>query len=410
MKIYNQYQYSYPHKRDYYPIEKDKIINALQKISHADFYVHIPFCSTKCGYCNLFSKTSSTQEEINLYLNAIKRQYEQIKSIKEIISQSLVLGGGTPILLSLKQFDFLFSSMNINPQNHYSIIEISPNDTSKEKIKYLKDIGFNRVSIGVQSFNKDELKKLLRGHSVESCHKALEILACEDFENLNVDLIYGIKGQTEESLKETLSQTLKYNPHEIFIYPLYMRENTRIYNTFNIDEQHTQKLYFFLKDFLINQGYTQISMRRFVKENKEDFLSCGFSHNLSFGCGGRSYLKNIHISEQYKDNKQEINTLLGKFYNKEDFLENLVGYELNLSQVKHRYIVKNLLHLNGISCKDYTSHFNTNIYDDYSFFKEKNYSEYLIHSFKSIKLKDFSFSDCIVDLILENEGLKNGHF
>lgn len=399
INTYNQYQYSYPHKNSYYPIDKKQIEKELSKITSANYYVHFPFCSTKCGFCNLFSITGYS-EKIDVYLLAIKRQYAQFVQISKVIPKTLILGGGTPVLLSINQFDTLFNTLSIDPKNQYSAIELSPNETSKQKLEYLKSVGFNRVSIGIQSFDENELKMLQRQHKPKSCQIALEEIVKQDFSDFNIDLIYGIKGQSEITLQKSLEQALKYNPTEIFIYPLYIRKNTSIFGNFELDQIHTHNLYLFLKDYLLANGFIQRSMRCFTRKKIKNITSCGFENNLAFGCGGRSYLNNLHCCEPYSDIFPEIKNTLNDFLEREDFLQSMVGYKLNDNQLKHRFIVKNLLHLNGIRREDYKNKFSSDISDDYKIFKKKELSKYISYENNTISLKDFSCSDFIIDLIL----------
>jgi len=406
MKRYNQYQYSYPHKSSYYPIDKKQIMQELSKVSSADYYVHVPFCSTKCGYCNLFSITggSNQSEQIDNYIRAIDRQYKQFAQISKVIPKNLILGGGTPVLLSINQLDTLFNILNVDPKNQYSVIELSPNEATKQKIGYLKDVGFDRVSIGIQSFDENELKILHRQHKLKNCHIALQEIAKQDFSDFNIDLIYGIMGQTESTLQKSLEQALRYNPTEIFIYPLYVRKNTAIFGSFELDKENTYNLYLFLKNYLTSHGFTQTSMRRFTRKAIENSISCGFENSLAFGCGGRSYLNNLHVCQPYSDISSEIKYTLNDFIVREDFLESMLGYELIDKQLKHRFIVKNLLHINGLRCEDYKKHFSSSIYDEYKIFKEKGLSEYISYRKDTISLKEFGCSDFIIDLILEYEG------
>lgn len=247
MKRYNQYQYSYPHKTNYYPIDKKRIEYEISKISTAGYYVHVPFCRTKCGYCNLFS-VPGYSKHIDHYLQAIKRQYKQFAQVSKITPTNFIVGGGTPVLLSINQLNTLFDILDVDPKNQYSAIELSPNESTKEKIEFLKNVGFNRVSIGIQSFNENELKSLHRQHKSESCHNALQEIAKQDFSDFNIDLIYGISGQTQNTLQMSLKHALSYNPTEIFIYPLYVRKNTSIFDHFELDHEHTYELYLFLRD------------------------------------------------------------------------------------------------------------------------------------------------------------------
>lgn len=404
MKIYNQYQYSYPHKNQYYPIDKKIIVDKLSSVTNSDLYIHLPFCSSKCGYCNLFSIVSNSNSNTNIvsiddYIKAIKRQYIQLNQITSPKINSLILGGGTPSLLNINQLQLLFESININPKNHYSIIELSPAESTTEKLNYLKDISFNRVSIGIQSLVDSELDTINRNHSSKMCYTALENITKYNFDDFNIDLIYGIKGQTVDTLQHTLQNIIKFAPTEIFIYPLYIRENTWLYNRFEIDENHTFKLYLFLKEYLNLNGYYQTSMRRFTRKKIDSNISCGFNNCISYGCGGRSYVDDLHFCYEYSSNTKKVYNLIKEFNQSQDFLSNLVGYNLNELEMKKRYIIKNLLHVNGIDTKDYYNRFKSNINELVENSKYIECMQYIKITKDKITLKDFMCSDFIINLL-----------
>lgn len=397
MKIYNQYQYSYPHKNEYYSIEKADIIAKLNTLQEGDLYVHLPFCSSKCGYCNLFSLVPKAGL-VEGYLDAIKRQYSQMRELCSPMINSFILGGGTPSILSIAQLDELFSSIKIHPLHHYSVIELSPNETTLEKVRYLKEVGFNRVSIGVQSLEDSELVALNRKHTSDICVQALEFISNANFEDFNIDIIYGIKGQTRDSLRRTLEGVVSFAPTEIFIYPLYIRENTWLHSRFELDETHTQELYLYLREYLNERGYHQTSMRRFTRKEINSTVSCGFEKSIALGCGGRSYIDNLHFCEEYSSKPSGVYSTLERFAQKTDFFTDLVGYNLTDLDMKKRYVIKNLLHINGIIKSDYTDKFGSDVME-LACFNERRFSEYINYEEDIITLKNFACSDFIIDLI-----------
>ena len=180
--IYNQYMYSYPHKEAYRPIPAEVVKNYLKQTKGNSIYVHIPFCESKCGYCNLFSKVPAGSE-IEDYLEAVSRQVKEYASYmnrqqtmpKQSLFKEVILGGGTPLILNEKQLEGLFGTLEeafgIDYETAFVGIETSPHQTQKEKMHYLKEKGINRVSIGVQSFHDTELTALKRKHLSKDVHE-----------------------------------------------------------------------------------------------------------------------------------------------------------------------------------------------------------------------------------------------
>lgn len=371
--------YSYPHKNAYYDIDKSKVLEKINNLkdNNLSLYIHIPFCSTKCGYCNLFSVQAKNDEDIiERYVHTVCRH---IKMYGEALSKdnnkitSLIIGGGTPLILSIEQMKLLFSALEenlpVDISNTNFVIETSPNETDFEKIQYLRSIGVKRISIGVQSFIQDELNNLYRNHSVQSAESALDKINKLKFESLNIDLIYGIKNQTIESLTYSIDKAVSYNPSEIFIYPLYVRYGTALYNKMKTDSEMQHKMYEHAVKELTSRGYFQTSMRRFTK-TQQNSSSCGFEQSISVGCGGRSYIGDLHFCEPYKTDYKECKSVLTKYIEKKDFFKDLKGYVLDNDELKRRFVIKNLGYYEGVSLLEYKKIFNSELVSDFPFVNE----------------------------------------
>ncbi|MCI8648858.1 MAG: coproporphyrinogen III oxidase family protein [Anaerotruncus sp.] len=367
-QIYQQYMYSYPHKTAYRPVKRALVEQQLVKLAgqEVQLYVHLPFCQTKCGYCNLFSVAGCSEETIEHYLDAIERQVKQIGrllDLQKVRFCSLVLGGGTPVYLQTGQLARLLGIVErfcgVIPEKVDSVIELSPNQTTPKKLDFLKTQGFQRVSLGVQSFQADELRALGRAHSPESCHAALRQIAQQQFAQFNLDLIYGVPGQSKESLLDSLEQAMRYTPSEVFLYPLYIKPGVPLAGQCAVEEQLAMQLYKTGRDFLKAQGYFQTSMRRFTRQppEQEPSTGCGFDQMLALGCGGRSYLGALHVCEPYVVQPWACRENLERFLQKEDFLSGLSGCLLNEQEQWRRYVIKNLLYYSGIPLADYKARF-----------------------------------------------------
>lgn len=374
--IYTQYMYSYPHKRTYEKVERLDLSLYRSRFRGREMglYIHLPFCRSKCGYCNLFSVTGV--KERGAYLSAVRRHSDQMKQevdTSETRFTSFVLGGGTPLILSEKELEALFvlarDKYRFSFENGFSVVETSPYEATGEKLKLLEEVGVKRVSVGIQSFLEEELKVLERVQSTSDMYSALEKIKKCSFEVLNIDLIYGIPGQSVKSLIYSIEEALRFEPEEIFLYPLYKQENARLYHKFEMDFELQHRLYREGRRYLLEKGYVQNSMRDFSKRRKTG-ADCGFENTLSLGCGGRSYFDELHFCEKYVSLQEECRREYRAYVEKQDFLRNLSFFLLDEDERKRKYAIKNLLYVTGLSCSDYKEKFCSEIEEDFPFLTE----------------------------------------
>lgn len=382
---YIQYMYSYPHKTAYRTLSGVNLADRVSGLTGQEnsLYFHIPFCQYKCGYCNLFS-VAGAENKLSFmeeYVYTMERQAEQVAGIlpEGVAFNDMSLGGGTPLLLPAhvlkhvfviaeKYFGIKYGKIPVN-------VETSPNQTDKNKLDILKENNVTRISIGVQSFNKIELRTLHRFHSPERAVKALELIKETGFPCLNIDIIYGIPGQTENTLLKSLKQALLFKPEEMFVYPLYVKGGTYLWQRGIKPSEDTMELYKCARDFLVSNGYIQQSMRRFVlkksiQTQKNNVFLCGSGNTISIGCGGRSYIGNLHFCTPYTVGNAGCIKQLKNYIKQEDFLEIKHGFILSEEEQKRRYAVKHILFGSGILREDYTKHFNSRAEDDFPFIKE----------------------------------------
>ena len=191
-------------------------------------YIHIPFCDSKCFYCAFNSYTTKNQFK-DVYFEAIQKQFETEKKPKKF--NSIFIGGGTPSVMSIQFYEKLFKMLDSYFDKKTEItIELNPNSTKIEFLKELKNLGVNRISFGVQSFNNEKLKFLGRNHTsktaIDSIQNGLKI-----FNNVNLDLIYSTKLDTKQLLKNDLNIALKLGVTHISAYSLTIEKNTKFYKT-----------------------------------------------------------------------------------------------------------------------------------------------------------------------------------
>ena len=253
-------------------------------------YIHIPFCTHICSYCD-FPKLLKNDEWIDKYLialeNEIKKNYrgEKIKT--------LYIGGGTPSSLNINQLKKLFQIIKIfNIKKDTEItIETNTEDLTKEKLNFLKN-KVNRLSIGIQTFNKDILKTLNRKLNINNLKNAFNT-----FENINIDLMYGFQNQTKEDLLKDLNQILKLNPKHISTYCLILEPNTKMYiqNYEPVNDDQERNFYELIQKTLTKHNYIQYELSNFAKKNyqsKHNLVYWNNQNYYGFGLGASGYINN----------------------------------------------------------------------------------------------------------------------
>ncbi|MGB5218816.1 MAG: radical SAM family heme chaperone HemW [Smithella sp.] len=272
------------------------------KNGQSGLYIHIPFCLSKCGYCSFYSIKS-----INLipeYITALKKEISFYRH-KFSSFDTIYIGGGTPSLLTTQQFIEIFTSIykyfNIDPDAEITV-EANPGDISLEYLIKLKGFGVNRLNIGVQSFNDKVLKFLGRRHSAKDALASIEAARESGFNNLGIDLIYGVHGLSIKLWKDTLQKAVSFNPEHISCYQLSLDDGTTLYKKYSLNDWHLPdenmelKLFLTTAEELENAGYIHYEVSNFARLDK--FKS---RHNqkywqhapyLGLGPGAHSFLDN----------------------------------------------------------------------------------------------------------------------
>ncbi len=240
----------------------------------AGIYIHIPFCKTKCIYCDFYSKTNTLL--IDDYIKAIclelkmRKEYLQNEPV-----ETIYFGGGTPSLLSTKQIQTVLSEIKrqfILASNPEITLECNPDDLISEYIQNIHSTSINRISIGIQSFNDDELHFLNRRHTVKQTIEAVQKCKQEGFDNISIDLMYGLPGQTIESWQNTLKQAIQLNIQHISSYHLIYEESTPIYKNLDdrtiipVSEEMSVRMFEELIETLTNKGFIHYEISNFAME------------------------------------------------------------------------------------------------------------------------------------------------
>ena len=240
-------------------------------MSNPGLYVHVPFCRSKCPYCAFYSLASASL--IPRWLNAIRKEIHHYKGFFHEFD-SLYLGGGTPTFLEVGDLNelvkYLLRGFHFARDTEITI-EANPCDLTREKTKALGELGFNRVSLGVQSFNDDILAFLGRRHTAEQSKKAIEDLRSFGFENIGLDLIYGLEGQTLKDWIRTLKQAMGFEPEHLSCYQLAIEKGTpfgRLYERGLLmppGEEKERNFFLATSHFLKERGYIHYEISNFAK-------------------------------------------------------------------------------------------------------------------------------------------------
>jgi oxygen-independent coproporphyrinogen-3 oxidase len=244
------------------------------KKEQAGLYIHIPFCFRKCGYCSFYSVDS-----INLIPQFISALKKEIKYYRDFFPSfdTIYFGGGTPSLLTPKQlieiFNSIFKYLNIN-SNAEITLESNPGDISLKYLNVLHNIGINRLNIGIQSFDDKILRFLGRRHYAQEAISSIEAARQAGFNNVGIDLIYGVHGLGIKSWENTLHQAISFATEHISCYQLSLNERTPLYKKYLandwhlLDEKKELKMFLTTAKILENAGYIHYEISNFARKDK----------------------------------------------------------------------------------------------------------------------------------------------
>lgn len=372
--IYTHYVYSYPHKTAYRRFSEPLSIQTLwqdEATSNLFLYAHIPFCEFRCGFCNLFTEAQPAEDLPAQFLEQLRLESEVVVDQLESPSFSqIAVGGGTPTYLSIRQLEDLVTIIDEASKGALgsvpAAIECSPATIDPQKLSLLKQAGFDRISMGIQSFSPEETKSLGRPQNSQQVQGALEILRQSNFPTINLDLIYGSAGQTVDSFCNSIRKLLPTQPEEIFLYPLYVRPLTGLgrqgAKTNDDWDQHRLELYRAGRDILLEAGYRQFSMRKFRLGDKPENGSpyqCTADGMLGFGCGARSYTAKTHYSHDYAVEKRAIQAIIRNYITRDakSFATSDHGIRLSNHERRRRHLLLSLLNIEGICYQGFEEEF-----------------------------------------------------
>jgi oxygen-independent coproporphyrinogen-3 oxidase len=378
---YFGYCYSYPHKTAYRPFEAPLPLNDVwcDESKQALFlYLHIPFCEVRCGFCNLFTFSQPEQSQTELYLKALNRQAQAVRDeLGEMTVSRVAIGGGTPTYLNLQELQQLLLILSevyaVDGTRTPISCEVSPGTIDDDKLRLLNDFGVDRISIGVQSFDPNDAGRLGRPQAAEEVRRAIQTIRERTNARLNIDLIYGADSQTELSWLASLEESLKFEPQEVYLYPLYVRPLTGLGKTGRTASDSRPLHYRTGRDYLTAMGYNQVSMRMFEKPpcTKTERLlpdyCCQRDGMLGLGCGARSYTSQIHYGWPYAVGQPSILKIIFDYIQQQeaDFRQAAHGIVLNAEDQRRRFLLMSLLLKQGLRIADFTSQFHSSPLQDF---------------------------------------------
>lgn len=252
-------------------------------------YIHIPFCKKKCNYCD-FVSCAGKEGLIDDYVQALCRE---MRGMQDAQWETVFIGGGTPTLLSPKHYEKILSSVLCVPCSELSI-ESNPGTADKSKLKALRQLGINRLSIGAQSFNDDYLKILGRIHSSADIFRFYDDARSVGFDNINLDLIFALPGQTFEQWKTDLQTAIFLKPNHLSAYNLQIEENTPFYGKVEaLSEEAELAMYEYTIETLTATGYNHYEISNFAKPGYECKHNINYWKNgnyIGIGAGAHSHV------------------------------------------------------------------------------------------------------------------------
>ncbi len=332
----------------------------MKGLNMKGIYIHIPFCVRKCKYCDFVSypdKTALADE----YVSALKKEAKMYRGEK---ADTIFIGGGTPSLLTPKQIETVcrmcFDTFDI-PDDYEFTMEINPGTVDDDKINAMLSGGVNRVSVGVQSFCDEELRRIGRIHDAKTAYNTIWQLKENGFSNINIDIMTALPSQNITALSDTLNTAVKLPITHISAYSLIMEEGTALYDEYSNgavtlpNDDDERDMYAFTKDFLNKNGFARYEISNFARDGFE----C--RHNIKYWTF-EEYVGLGAAAHSYMDGK--------RFYNTSILEEYIMGAEKTVTLLTRddeisEYIITGLRMDRGIDAARFAARFNERIEDIY---------------------------------------------
>ena len=329
-------------------------------------YMHIPFCKQKCNYCDFISYTNKC-DKIESYMKCLEKEIDKF-DYRNYNVTTIYIGGGTPSYIDSKYIKQIMNSIYKKLQlekNELKVVEITievnPGTVTKGKLQDYKDVGINRISIGLQCVQDRLLKILGRIHTFEDFINTYNLAKEVGFENINVDLMLGFPDQSIEDIKESLNQIIKLNPNHVSTYSLIVEEGTKIFNQIENnelqlpDEELERNMYWYVKNTLELNGYNHYEISNFSKKGKESKhnMNCWNQEEyIGFGIAAHSYISNIRFS-----NTNNLEEYIKNITNNELEKNIIIEEEQTLEDKKREFMMLGFRKIEGVNISKFKEKF-----------------------------------------------------
>ncbi|HMS39669.1 MAG TPA: radical SAM family heme chaperone HemW [Pyrinomonadaceae bacterium] len=345
----------------------------------AGIYIHIPFCKSRCSYCDFATDVYRSNDAVERYVSALCEEitnyellitnYKNRKPKTENQIETIYFGGGTPSLLTVKQLEKILNSLHKTfsvEENIEFTLEMNPATVTLEKLQNFKSLGINRASFGVQTFDDKALKLLARGHDAADARKTFELLRKANFENISFDLIGGLPNQTLENWNNNLTEALKLQPEHLSLYLLEIHEGTPLAEQIRSqrhpqpDEDLAAAMYEMMLEMTAEKGFEQYEISNFSKPNLAS------KHNtkywlcepvFAFGVSAHSF-----DGQKRWSNERDTNQYVSLIENGKSAITETT--ELDKKQLSGEFAFLRLRLAKGLNLEEYEKKFGINLRED----------------------------------------------
>lgn len=348
-------------------------------MKEAALYIHIPFCKQKCFYCD-FPSYALKENLMKEYIKALRIELKEKCSNYKI--RSLFIGGGTPSYLDKDSLKLLMSEIKKIDfiEDAEKTIECNPGTLDKEKLQIIKEGGINRISFGLQTANDTLLKSIGRIHNFQEFVENYKLAREYGFENINVDMMFGLPNQSLEDWIASLEEVIKLKPEHISAYSLIIEEGTAFYKLYNDNklnlpsEEEERAMYHKGKNILEKRGYHQYEISNYAKEGKECFHNKVYwkcEEYIGIGASASSFINNKRIK-----NINSIKDYINNVNSNKSIIEE--EYENTIEDNIEEFMFMGLRMIKGIDEKEFENRFKIKIDSKYKEVIDKNIKKGLL--------------------------------
>ena len=318
-------------------------------------YIHIPFCKSICAYCD-FCKVLYQKEWAVKYLKKLKEEIKDRYMGEKV--KTIYIGGGTPSCLSFKEIEYLLLLTNLLDKSQIEefTFECNIEDINEELLQLLRKYKVNRLSLGIESFDKENLQLMKRNVDYIDVRNKIKLARTLGFDNINLDLIYALPNEKLSTLKKDLKLLLALNPEHISTYSLMIEDNTYLNykKVKSISEDKDFEMYEYICRKLTSRNYNHYEISNFAKKSYESKHNLLYWNNLEyygFGCGASGYISGV----RYDNTRSLTNYLNGEYKSNDNLLseKSIMEYEILLGLRK----------TNGINLQDFYNKYHLNLQD-----------------------------------------------